>query len=75
MTILLLDRLAPEAQSWLESRYALAYRPELATDAAGLRAALGRVQALLLTRKVVVTREFSEPRAPFARHHPPAWRQ
>lgn len=58
MTILLLDRLAPEAQSWLESRYAVAYRPELATDAAGLRAALGRVQALLLTRKVVVTREF-----------------
>lgn len=58
MEILLLERLAPEAQAWLEERHQVAVRPDLAEDAAALRRVLYNVQALLLPRKVVVTREF-----------------
>lgn len=58
MDILLLERLVPEAHAWLEARHRVAYRPELAADAAALRRQLYNVQALVLPRKIVVTREF-----------------
>jgi phosphoglycerate dehydrogenase-like enzyme len=55
--ILLLERLAPEAQAWLQARHRVAYRPELAEDPAALRGQVYNVQALVLPRRVVVTRE------------------
>ena len=58
MEILLLERLIPEAQAWLEARHQLAYRPELAQDPIALRKQLYNVQALVLPRKLPVTREF-----------------
>ena len=58
MEILLLERLVPEAQAWLEARHQVEVRPELAADTMALRAALYNVQALVLPRKVPVTREF-----------------
>ena len=57
MEILLLERLDPEAQAWLQARHRIAWRPELAEDAAALRRQLYNVQAMVLPRKVVVTRE------------------
>ena len=58
MEILLLERLVPEAQAWLEARHSVAYRPELATgEPATLRKAIYKTQAVVLPRKVVVTRE------------------
>ena len=56
--ILLLERLVPEALAWLESRHAVECRPELAIDASALRKAIYKAQAVVLPRKVVVTREF-----------------
>jgi phosphoglycerate dehydrogenase-like enzyme len=56
--ILLLDRLIPEAQAWLEARHAVECRPELAGDISALRKATYKAQAVVLPRKVVVTREF-----------------
>jgi phosphoglycerate dehydrogenase-like enzyme len=57
--ILLLERLVPEAQAWLEARHAVDCRPELATaDTATLRRAIYKAQAMVLPRKVVVTRDF-----------------
>ncbi|HVE54199.1 MAG TPA: NAD(P)-dependent oxidoreductase [Ramlibacter sp.] len=58
MEILLLERLVPEAHAWLEARHRVAYRPELAADPAELRKQLYNVQALVLPRKIVITREF-----------------
>lgn len=59
MEILLLERLVPEAQAWLEARHAVAYRPELATaDASTLRRAIYKTEGMVLPRKFVVTREF-----------------
>lgn len=58
MDILLVERLVPEAQAWLEDRHAVETRPELATDASALRRALYNAQAVVLPRKVQVTREF-----------------
>ena len=58
MDILLLERLVPEALAWLEARHAVECRPELATDPSALRKAVYKAQAVLLPRKVVVTREF-----------------
>ena len=58
MEILLLERLVPEAHAWLEARHQVAYRPELAGDAAALRRELYNVQALVLPRKLLVSREF-----------------
>jgi len=55
--ILLLERLVPEAHAWLEARHRVAYRPELGADPAALRKQLYNVQALLLPRRIVVTRE------------------
>jgi D-3-phosphoglycerate dehydrogenase len=56
--ILLLERLVPEALSWLEARHSVESRPELAADAAGLRKAAYKVEAMVLPRKVVVTKDF-----------------
>lgn len=58
MDILLLERLVPEALTWLESRHKVETRPELATDPGALRKAVYKAQAVVLPRKVVVTREF-----------------
>ena len=58
MDILLLERLVPEAHAWLEARHQVAYRPELAADAAQLRKHLYNVQTVVLPRKLAVTREF-----------------
>lgn len=58
MDILLLERLVPEALAWLESRHSIESRPDLATDLAALRKAVYKAQAVVLPRKVVVTREF-----------------
>ena len=58
MDILLLERLVPEALAWLESRHSIESRPDLATDPAALRKAVYKAQAVVLPRKVVVTREF-----------------
>jgi phosphoglycerate dehydrogenase-like enzyme len=56
--ILLLERLVPEALAWLESRHSVETRPELAGDPSALRKAIYKAQALVLPRKVAVTREF-----------------
>lgn len=58
MDILLLERLVPEAQTWLEARHSLDCRPELSADAEALRKHVQKAQAVVLPRKVVVTREF-----------------
>lgn len=58
MEILLLERLVPEALAWLEARHSVEVRPELAADPSALRKAAYKAQALVLPRKVVVTREF-----------------
>lgn len=58
MEILLLERLVPEAQAWLEARHSVECRPELANDTSALRKAVYKAQAVLLPRKLVVTREF-----------------
>jgi D-3-phosphoglycerate dehydrogenase len=54
----LLERLVPEALAWLESRHSVECRPELATDPVALRKAIYKTQALVVSRKVVVSREF-----------------
>jgi D-3-phosphoglycerate dehydrogenase len=59
LEILLLERLVPEAHAWLEVRHSVAYRPELAeADPGDLRRAVYKAQAVVLSRKAVVTREF-----------------
>ena len=58
MDILLLERLVPEAIAWLEARHVVEVRPELATDPGALRKTIYKAQAVVLPRKVVVTREF-----------------
>ena len=58
MEILLLERLIPEAHGWLEARHAVECRPELAADPSALRKAAYKAQAIVLPRKIVVTREF-----------------
>ncbi len=58
MDILLLERLVPEAMAWLESRHSIEYRPDLAADPAALRRAVYKAEAVVLPRKVPVTREF-----------------
>ena len=57
LDILLVERLVPEALVWLQERHTVQSRPELAADTSALRKAIERAQALLLPRKVVVTRE------------------
>ena len=58
MEILLLERLVPEAQAWLEARHSVEYRPDLAADPSMLRKAVYNTRAAVLPRKAVVTREF-----------------
>jgi phosphoglycerate dehydrogenase-like enzyme len=58
--ILLLDRLIPEALAWLQARHHVETRPELAADPSALRKAVYKAEAVVLPRKVVVTREFLE---------------
>lgn len=58
MDILLLERLVPDALAWLEARHSVEVRPELAADPSALRKAVYKAQAVVLPRKVVVTREF-----------------
>jgi phosphoglycerate dehydrogenase-like enzyme len=56
--ILLLERLVPEALAWLEARHSVECKPELAADSSALRKAVYKVQAVVLPRKIQVTREF-----------------
>jgi D-3-phosphoglycerate dehydrogenase len=56
--ILLLERLVPEALAWLEARHSVESRPELAADPSALRKAVYNAHAVVLPRKVQVTREF-----------------
>jgi D-3-phosphoglycerate dehydrogenase len=56
--ILLLERLVPEALAWLEARHSVETHPELAGDPSALRKAVYKAQAVVLPRKVQVTREF-----------------
>ncbi len=58
MDILLLERLVPEAQTWLEARHSVECRPELANDASAVRKAAYKTLAMVLPRKIVVTKEF-----------------
>ncbi len=58
MDILLLEPLVPEALAWLQERHAVELRPDLALDASALRKATYKAQAIVLPRKLVVTREF-----------------
>jgi phosphoglycerate dehydrogenase-like enzyme len=56
--ILLLERLVPEALAWLEARHSVESKPELAGDPSALRKAVYKAQAVILPRKIQVTREF-----------------
>ena len=56
--ILLLERLVPDALAWLESRHEVSVRPELAADTSALRKAIYKTRALVLPRKMSVTRDF-----------------
>ena len=58
MDILLVEQLAPEARAWLEGLHPVESRPELAGDPSALRKAIYKTQAVVLPRKVAVTREF-----------------
>ncbi|HTH79184.1 MAG TPA: NAD(P)-dependent oxidoreductase [Ramlibacter sp.] len=58
MDILLLERLVPEALAWLEARHSVESKPELAGDPSALRKAVYKAQAVILPRKIQVTREF-----------------
>jgi phosphoglycerate dehydrogenase-like enzyme len=58
LDILLVERLVPEAHKWLQERHSVESRPELATDPSALRKAIYKSQAVLLPRKMAVTREF-----------------
>ena len=57
MDILLLERLVPEAHAWLEERHAVASRLALANDPSAVRKALYKAHAVVLPRRLAVTRE------------------
>ena len=57
MDILLVERLVPEALAWLEERHHVVTRTDLANDASGVRKALYNAAAVVLPRKLPVTRE------------------
>ena len=57
MDILLLDRLVPEALAWLEERHPVENRVELGNDVSAIRKAIYRSTAVVLPRKVPLTRE------------------
>jgi phosphoglycerate dehydrogenase-like enzyme len=56
--ILLVDELSRDAFGWLAERHAVEYRPELAADQSALRKMIYNVRALVLPRRVPVSREF-----------------
>jgi phosphoglycerate dehydrogenase-like enzyme len=56
--ILLVEQLASEARAWLEDLHYVESRPELAGDPSALRKAIYKAEAVVLPRKVAVTREF-----------------
>ena len=58
MDILLLDALVPEALTWLETRYSVEYRPELADDLSLLRKVAYKTRGIVFPRQTVVTRDF-----------------
>ena len=58
MDILLIERLIPETLVWLAARHSVECRPELAADPSAIRKAVYKAQAVLLPRKIVVTKEF-----------------
>ena len=57
MTILLLERLVPGALAWLEERHPVQNRVELANDTSAIRKAIYKSSAVVLPRKVALTRE------------------
>lgn len=57
MDILLLERLVPEALAWLEERHPVENRVELGSDASAIRKAIYRSTAVVLPRRIAVTRE------------------
>ena len=57
MDILLLERLVPEALAWLEERHRVVVRLDLANDASAVRKAIYNAVAVVLPRKLPVTRE------------------
>jgi len=56
--ILLVEELVPEALEWLQARHSVECRPQLANDPSALRKAVYNVRAVVVPRKVAVTREF-----------------
>lgn len=57
LDILLLEPLVPEALSWLQERHQVVSRLDLANDASATRKALYNTAAVVLPRKLPVTRE------------------
>ena len=57
MDILLLERLVPEALGWLEERHHVVSRLDIANDASAVRKAIYNAAAVVLPRKLAVTRE------------------
>jgi phosphoglycerate dehydrogenase-like enzyme len=57
LDILLLERLVPEALAWLEERHQVVSRLDLAADASAVRKALYNTAAVVMPRKLAVTRE------------------
>ena len=57
MDILLLEHMAPDTVSWLETHYSVAFRPELALDLVALRKEAYKTQAIVFPRHTRVTRE------------------
>lgn len=58
LDILLLERLVPDALAWLEERHPVHSRIELANDTTAIRKAIYKASAVVLPRKLAVTREF-----------------
>jgi phosphoglycerate dehydrogenase-like enzyme len=57
LDILLLERLVPEALAWLEERHHVVSRLDLASDASGVRKAIYNAAAVVLPRKLALTKE------------------
>ncbi len=57
MDILLVEGLVPEALAWLEARHHVVSRFDLANDASGVRKAIYNAAAVVLPRKLAITRE------------------
>jgi phosphoglycerate dehydrogenase-like enzyme len=57
LDILLLERLVPEALAWLEERHVVQNRVELAGDMSAVRKALYKAAAVVIPRRVPITRE------------------